>query len=235
MQLEVLIYLAIVLKLMRFNILTIFPNFFDSFLSESLIKKAIDKKLLKFGVYDLRKWTTDKHHKVDNKPYGGGAGMLMMAEPIVKALKVIKKKNAKAKVILLSPAGKQFTGALAQKLSKCKKIIFICGRYEGIDARVEKLVDEKISIGPYILNGGEIGAMVIMEAVTRFIPGFLGNKESLKEETNLIANKIVKEYPQYTRPEVLEINGKKSKVPKVLLSGNHYKIKEWRNKRRIMR
>jgi len=230
---------------MRFDIITIFPKLFDSFLNESLIKKSAEKKLNTFFVHDLRQWAKGKHKQVDDRPYGGGPGMLMMAEPIAKAIKALKHKNIKilkqkdkknkkyknTKIILLSPAGKQFTGELAKKLAQTERLIFICGRYEGVDARIEKLVDEKISLGPYVLNGGELPAMVIIEAVARLLPGFVGNQESLKEETCLIEKKIKKEYPQYTRPVVLEIAGRKYRVPKILLSGDHKKIIEWRDKR----
>ncbi|PIT89744.1 tRNA (guanosine(37)-N1)-methyltransferase TrmD [Candidatus Kuenenbacteria bacterium CG10_big_fil_rev_8_21_14_0_10_36_11] len=227
---------------MRFDIITIFPKLFDSFLNESLIKKSAEKRLNTFFVHDLRQWAKGIHKQVDDRPYGGGPGMLMMAEPIVKAIKALKHKNIKTlkqknkkykntKIILLSPAGKQFTGELAKKLSQTERLIFICGRYEGVDARIEKLVDEKISLGPYVLNGGELPAMVIIEAVARLLSGFVGNQESLKEETCLIEKKIKKEYPQYTRPEVLEIAGRKYRVPKILLSGDHKKIIEWRDKR----
>jgi tRNA (guanine37-N1)-methyltransferase len=212
---------------MRFDIITIFPNFFDSFLNESLIKKSVDKKINKFFVHNLRKWAKGKHNQVDDRPFGGGAGMLMMAEPILKAIKKVKKKKGTL-TILLSPAGKQFNQKMAEKFSKYDQIIFICGRYEGIDARVEKFIDDKISIGPFVLNGGEVASMVIMEAVARLQPGFVGNKNSLLEES---FNDDKKEYPQYTRPEVLVVNNKKLKVPPVLLSGNHKKIKEWREKR----
>jgi tRNA (guanine37-N1)-methyltransferase len=214
---------------MRFDIITIFPKFFDSFLNESLIKKSVEKKLNAFFVHDLRKWAEGKHKKVDDRPFGGGAGMVLMAAPVIAALKEIKvlKTKNKSKIILLSPAGRQFDQKMAEKFSKYKQLIFICGRYEGIDARVEKFVDEKVSIGPYVLNGGEVAAMVIMEAVARLQPGFVGNTESLKEES---FNDNKKEYPQYTRPEVLAVNNKKMKVPPVLLSGDHQKIKEWRSK-----
>lgn len=228
---------------MRFDIITIFPKLFDSFLNESLIKKSVEKKLNAFFVHDLRKWAEGKHKKVDDRPFGGGAGMVLMAEPIIKAVTEIKKqeyKNTEKKektrktkkegglVILLSPAGKQFDQKMAEKFSKYNQLIFVCGRYEGIDARVEKFIDEKVSIGPYVLNGGEVASMVIMEAVARLRPGFLGNRESLKEESH---NNNKKEYPQYTRPEVLTVNNKKMKVPPVLLSGDHQKIKEWREKK----
>lgn len=218
---------------MYFDIITIFPRLFDSFLNESLIRKSIEKKLNTICIHDLRQWTTDKHKKVDDRPYGGGAGMLMMAEPIIKALDYIKskKKVKKNRVVLLSPTGRQLDESLAKKLAMQERIIFICGRYEGIDARIDKLVDEKISIGPYILNGGELGAMVTIETISRFIPGFLGNYESLAEETKFLDDQPFKEYPQYTKPEILKINNKKYRVPKILLSGDHKKIKEWRNRK----
>ena len=220
---------------MKFNILTIFPNIFDSYFSESILKKAQDKKLININIVNIRNFANDKHKTVDDSPYGGGAGMIMKVEPIYKALQSLKKKNSKKrKIILLTPAGKQFDQATAKKYSKLDELIFICGRYEGIDARVEKFVDEKISVGPYILNGGEIGAIAIIEAVSRLIPKVLGSKKSLEEETFSYLPKSKKnfvEYPQYTRPEIFEINKKKYRAPKILLSGNHKKIAEWKNKK----
>ncbi|MCD4705916.1 tRNA (guanosine(37)-N1)-methyltransferase TrmD [bacterium] len=219
---------------MKFNILTIFPNIFDSYFSESILKKAKDKKLININIVNIRNFANDKRKTVDDSPYGGGTGMIMKVEPIYKALKSLKKKNQKRKVILLTPAGKQFNQKMAKRYSKLDELTFICGRYEGIDARVENFVDEKISIGPYILNGGEIGAITIIETVSRLIPKVLGNKKSLQEETFSIEKKSKKsfiEYPQYTRPEILKIDKKKCRVPKILLSGNHKKIMEWKNKK----
>ncbi|MBT4277384.1 tRNA (guanosine(37)-N1)-methyltransferase TrmD [Candidatus Falkowbacteria bacterium] len=212
---------------MKFNILTIFPRLFDSFLQESLIKKSIDKKLIDFNVVNIRDFTVDKHKTVDDTSYGGGPGMVMKIEPIYKALKSIKKKK-KSKIILLTPAGKQFNQNMAQEFSKLDELIFVCGRYEGIDARIDNFIDEKISIGSYVLNGGEIAAQVIIESVFRLIPGTLGNIKSLEEETFSITSNTNFEYPQYTRPEVFEVGNKKHKVPKILLSGDHKKIKEYR-------
>lgn len=226
---------------MQFDIITIFPNLFDSFLNESLMKKSLDKKLNKICVHDLRKWSKGKHKQVDDRPYGGGAGMVLMAEPILNAVKEIKKKNLsrhgvtskKTKVILLAPSGKQLNEKLVKNFSKKdENLILICGRYEGFDSRIEKIVDEKISVGPYVLSGGELPAMILIESVSRFIPEFLSNPESLQEETSIKDNKKNIQYPQYTRPEVLTINNKKYSVPKILLSGNHKEIKEWRNKNR---
>jgi tRNA (guanine-N1)-methyltransferase len=217
---------------MHFDIITIFPHLFDSFLNESLIKKSIQKKLNNFCVHDLRQCAVNDYGQVDERPYGGGPGMILMAEPILKTLNKIKAKNKKnkkkkSKIVLLSPAGKQFDQKMAERFSQLDQLIFICGRYEGCDARVEKFIDEKVSVGPYVLSGGELPAMTIMEAVARLIPGYLGNPESLKNETHQ-NNK--KEYPQYTRPEILTVAEKKYRVPKILLSGHHQKIKDWQAK-----
>jgi tRNA (guanine37-N1)-methyltransferase len=209
---------------MQFDIITIFPNIFDSYFKESLIKKAIDKKLIKINIHNLRDFTNDERKTVDDRPYGGGLGMVLMVEPIYKALKKIKKKNSR--VILFTPRGKTFNQKKANNLKKYDQIIFICGRYEGIDERVKKLVDEEISIGEYDLMGGEIPAMIVIETISRLIPNVIGKQELLKER--ITKSKGFIEYPQYTRPEVFN----KWKVPKVLLSGNHKKIGEWRDKRK---
>lgn len=209
---------------MRIDIITIFPSLFDSFLSESLIKKACDKKIISFHVHNLRDFTSDKHRTVDDRPYGGGAGMLLKIEPLVKAIRSIRK-TQKSRIILLSPAGTQFTQKKAAIFTKkYNHLIFICGRYEGFDARIKQYVDEELSIGPYVLNGGEVAAMAVAEAVFRLLPGALGNKESLTEESH--SKEGYGEYPQYTRPEIFQ----KKSVPKILLSGDHKKIQEWRKK-----
>ncbi|MFH1226097.1 MAG: tRNA (guanosine(37)-N1)-methyltransferase TrmD [bacterium] len=208
--------------MIQFDILTIFPKIFDSYLNESILKRAQKKKLIKIKIHDIRKQTTDKRQTVDGKPYGGGPGMILKIEPIYKTLKKVKRKN-KNKTILLSPTGKKFDQKIAQRYAKLNQLILICGRYEGIDARVDKLVDEKISIGDYVLTGGELPAMAIIDAVSRLKPKALGNPESLTEET-FNSNQI--EYPQYTRPE----NFKGWQTPKILLSGNHQKIRNWRQK-----
>lgn len=214
-----------------FHILTIFPKIFDSFLSESFIKKAQEKKLIKIKIYNLRDYTTDKHKSVDDKPYGGGLGMVLRIEPIWKAIEEIKSKikNQKSKIILFSPRGKQFSQSLAQSLLKYKNLILICGRYEGVDERVAKYIaDLNLSIGPYDLMGGELPAMITIETITRLIPGVIGKPQFLKERK---LKKGFVEYPQYTRPEIFEPKkGIRWKVPKVLLSGNHKKIAEWREK-----
>ena len=210
---------------MQFDILTIFPDIFDSYINESILKRAQKKRLIKIKTHNLRNVVHDRHRTVDDRSFSGGPGMLLKIEPIYKTLKKIKR-TKKAKVILLDPAGKQFSQPLAQKFSKLDQLIFICGRYEGIDARIDKFIDEKISTGPYVLSGGEIPALTIIEAVARLIPGVVGKQESLSEETHSTQNYI--EYPQYTRPEVFSYKEKgrikKLGVPKILLSGNHKDI-----------
>jgi tRNA (guanine37-N1)-methyltransferase len=178
--------------------------------------RGVKSGALKFAVHQLRKWTTDKHNTVDDKPFGGGPGMVMKVEPFDKALKSLKLKK-KTRVILTSAQGKPFTQADAMRLAKYDRLVFLCGRYEGVDERVAKhLVDEEFSIGDYVLTGGELPALVMSDAIARHIPGVLGKGESLEE--------VHGSFPQYTRPEVY----KKWKVPDVLLSGNHKKIEEWR-------
>ena len=202
--------------MIKFEVVTIFPNIFSGFLSESLLAKAQAKKLISIKTHYLRKWTTDRHQTIDGKPYGGGPGLVFKVEPIYKAIKAIKPKK-KSKVILFSPRGKKFTNELAKKWSKLDQLILICGRYEGVDERVaEHLVDELISIGDYVLNGGEVAAMAIIESVSRQLPGFMHDGESSAKD----------DHAQYTRPEIF----KKWRVPKVLLSGDHKKIEEWRRR-----
>ncbi|MFC1612717.1 tRNA (guanosine(37)-N1)-methyltransferase TrmD [Patescibacteria group bacterium] len=213
---------------MTYYILTIFPDIFASYVNESILKRAQEKRIIKIKPINFRDYTADKHKTVDDKPYGGGTGMVMKVDPIYKALKNLKRLNGKSRIILLTPQGKKFSHKIAQRLSKYENVVFVCGRYEGIDARVEKFVDEKISIGDYVVTGGELPAMVMIDSITRLLPGVLGNKNSIKEESHSSVGMI--EYPQYTRPEVFEADGKKIKVPKVLLSGDHKKIAEWRGK-----
>ncbi len=224
---------------MRFDIITIFPSLFDSYLKESLIEKASSKELIEVRVHDLRKWTKNSHRTVDDKPFGGGSGMVMKIEPIYRAVSHLKEKFAQergfqkneeiTKTILFTPRGKKFNQKKANSFSSLQHIIMICGRYEGIDERVAKYIaDEKISIGNYVLMGGELPAMVLVESVSRLIPGVVGKDDFLKER---MKKEGFLEYPQYTRPESFEIEGKERKVPPVLLQGNHGKIKEWRKKK----
>ena len=216
--------------MLTFDIITIFPEIFDSYLKESLISRAQKKKLIKIRIHNLRQWTTDRHQTVDDRPFGGGLGMVMKVEPIYKAVKSLseKRKTKSEKVILFTPRGKKFDQKMAQRFSKLKHLIFICGRYEGVDERVAKnLADEEISIGDYVLMGGEVPAMAVIETVARLIPGVLGKPQFLKERVT--RDKGFIEYAEYTRPEVFQPKkGKKWRVPKVLLSGNHKKISRWK-------
>jgi tRNA (guanine37-N1)-methyltransferase len=218
--------------MLKFDIITIFPGIFDSYLKESFIKKAREKRLIKIKVHNLRDFTDDKRRTVDERPFGGGLGMVLKIEPIYKAVKKIKKsrKSEKAKIILFTPRGKKFDQKTAYKLSKSDRIIMICGRYEGVDERAAKhLADLELSIGDYDLMGGELPAMVVMESTVRLLPGVLGKPELLKERISKGRGFV--EYPQYTRPEVFSPGkGIKWGTPKVLLSGSHKKIKEWREK-----
>jgi tRNA (guanine37-N1)-methyltransferase len=217
--------------MLTFDIITIFPEIFDSYLKESLIARAQKKKLIKINVHNLRKWTANRHKTVDDRPFGGGLGMVMKVEPTYKAVKEIKKSaSRRTKVILFTPRGKKFNQKTACQLSKLNQLIMICGRYEGVDERVAKhLADLELSIGPYDLMGGELPAMIVIETIARLIPGILGKAKILKER--ITKDKGFIEYPQYTRPEVFSPKkGVKWKVPKVLLSGNHKEIERWRKK-----
>jgi tRNA (guanine37-N1)-methyltransferase len=214
---------------MKIDIITLFPNMFKGPFEESILRRAQDKSLLEIKIHNLRDWALDRHKSVDDRPYGGGAGMIIRVDVIDRALQDLKQKakNKKIKTILLDATGKTFNQKMAEKLSKEKNLILISGHYEGVDHRVhEHLVDEVISIGNYVLTGGELPAMVITDAVSRLIPGVL-DPESLKEES-FSKSKTNLEYPQYTRPE--EYKG--WKVPEVLLSGNHAEIEKWRAKKR---
>ncbi|MDO8529463.1 MAG: tRNA (guanosine(37)-N1)-methyltransferase TrmD [bacterium] len=232
---------------MVFHIITIFPKIFDSYFGESIIKRACEKKLINISVVNLRDFASDKHKTVDDTPFGGGAGMILKIEPICKAIEALKSQipNSKTHIVLFSAKGKRYTQADAKRLAKYGNLIFICGRYEGVDERAAKhIADEEISIGDYVLSGGEIPAMVLLDSISRLIPGVLGNPDSLKDESfNKTRNpsppwrdpavagqpatcNTILEYPQYTRPEIFN----NWKVPKVLLSGNHKEIESWKIK-----
>ena len=242
---------------MKFSVVTIFPELIRDYCNESILERAQKKNLIEVNAMNLRDFATDKHKTVDDSPYGGGPGMVMRPDVIARALGslgVLKKNHERRKekkrcVILLSPRGKQFDQRMAEQFAKLDELVLISGRYEGIDQRVhDHMIDEEISIGPYVLAGGELGALVILEAVARLIPGVLGNEESLLEETHGrhsgakrsvaiessmdpiglatrgLQDDRIKEYPQYTRPEIFN----KWKVPEILLSGDHKKIAAWR-------
>ncbi|MEX2013447.1 MAG: tRNA (guanosine(37)-N1)-methyltransferase TrmD [Parcubacteria group bacterium] len=214
---------------MRFDIVTIFPKLFNSFKEEALIARAQKKNIVSINLHNLRDFADDKRRTVDDRPYGGGVGMVLMFEPIYRAVKKIKLNSLKKKtrVIVFSPKGKKFNQAMARKWSKYDQLVMICGRYEGIDERVLKSIgDEEISIGDYVLFGGEVPAMVVMEAVTRLLPGAIAKQDSLKDESFKIPGFL--EYPHFTRPETILIDDKKLKVPKVLLSGNRAQIEKWK-------
>ena len=224
---------------MTFHIITLFPEVIENYLHSSILGRAEKKEIIKFNLINLRPFGLGKHKKVDEKPYGGGSGMVLMSEPILKAVDSIRKKlKKKTKVIVFSAKGKQFNQRMAYDWSKkYEDIVMISGRYEGIDERVKSILKaEEISIGHYILTDGDVAAMVVASAVGRLVPGAI-KLESLAEEShwNLLLKKEKEipendglEYPHYTRPEILAYKGKKYRVPKVLLSGNHKEIKEWR-------
>ena len=210
---------------MTFHIITIFPKLFESYLNDSIMRRAIESKKITVKFYNPRDFTKNKHKKVDDTPYGGGPGMVMMADPIIRAYKKARGRSEKKKfkTIILSPGGEDFTTAYAKKSAKSyTDMIIICGRYEGIDSRVKKITKaQEVSIGNYVLTGGELAAMVMIDSISRQLDGVLGNKASL-EETRVSSHEM------YTRPEVYEYQGKKYKVPKVLTSGDHKKIEEWK-------
>jgi tRNA (guanine37-N1)-methyltransferase len=215
---------------MRIDIISIFPKMFSAVLDESIIKRAQAKGKVKIFTHDLRDYTLDKHHKVDDRPFGGGSGMVLQVEPIFRAVQAIRKEiKGKARVILLCPQGKRLNQAYAKKLSGCRNLIFICGHYEGVDERVRQyLADEDVSIGDYVLTGGELAAMVLIDSLVRLIPGVLGDKNSLNFESfegNLL------EYPQYSRPAKF----KNWEVPEVLLCGDHNRINAWRKQQALKR
>lgn len=207
---------------MRFDIITIFPEMFNSVLGTSILKRAIEDKKIEVNFLNPRDYTTDKHKTVDDTPYGGGPGMVMKVEPLAKAIQTVQGDD-KARVILLSAKGERFTQQKAKQLAEeYGQLVLVCGHYEGVDERVLNYVDEELSIGDYVMTGGELGVMVILDTVSRLVPGVLGDESSLKDESHSTPGYI--EYPQYTRPEKFE----GQRVPDVLLSGNHQAIEKWR-------
>jgi tRNA (guanine37-N1)-methyltransferase len=219
---------------MHFHIVTLFPKAFSSYLGESILKRAIEDRKIKVSFYNPRDFVKDKLKRVDRPPYAGGPGMVIQAEPVIKAIESALKqvatrlpaKQLKAKIIFLSPSGKQFDNGFASKIArKYSDLIIICGRYEGIDARVKKVFKmDELSIGPFVLTGGELPAMIILDVISRQVPGVLGNFDSL-EERRVSTSEV------YTRPEVFSYKSKSYRVPKILLSGHQAKIEEWKRKR----
>jgi tRNA (guanine37-N1)-methyltransferase len=213
---------------MRIDVLTLFPEMFQGIFDSGIMKRATEQKLVSIGVHNIRDYTHDKHHTADDYPYGGGAGMVLKPEPIFEAVESIDKKEG-TPIILLSPQGRLFTQMVAQELAQNSQLVLICGHYEGVDERVrEHLASDEISIGDYVLSGGELAAMVVMESVFRLVPGVLGSEESPLDDSHVGG---LLEYPHYTRPP--EYRG--WEVPEVLLSGNHAQIKSWRREQAIRR
>jgi tRNA (guanine37-N1)-methyltransferase len=212
----------------RIDVLTLFPEMFQGIFDLGIMKRAIEQKLVSLGVHNIRDYSHDKHHTVDDYPYGGGAGMVLKPEPIFEAVEAIDKKEG-TPIILLSPQGRLFTQGVAQELAGHSQLVIICGRYEGVDERVrEHLASDEISIGDYVLSGGELAAMVIIESIFRLVPGVLGSEESPLDDSHVGG---LLEYPHYTRPP--EYRG--WPVPEVLLSGNHAEIRRWRREQSIRR
>lgn len=229
-------------ELMKISIITLFPDFIEQYTKFGIIARAIKSRVVKFGSVDLRQFGLDKRKTVDNRPYGGGLGMVLRPDVVIKAITKTRGRTTATsqkttRVILLSPQGKVFNQAHARRLAKYESLVFVSGRYEGFDERVRRFVDEELSVGDYVLMGGELPSLVISEAVLRLIPGVLGKDESADNESFAVdSNKqVLLEYPQYTKPEVLEVNGKKLRVPKVLLTGHHANVAAWRKEESIKR
>lgn len=213
---------------MKIHIITLFPDMFEPVFNTSMLLKAQKLKLVEYKLVNLRGFGIGKHKTVDDVPYGGGAGMVLKPEPVFKAVEMIKKTDKHSKVVMMSPRGKQYTQRLANTLSKEEGLIILCGHYEGFDERIYDIIDYEISIGDYVLTGGEIPAMVVTDSVTRLIPGVLGDDQSNKDES---FSSGILEYPQYTRPEMY----KGKKVPEVLRSGDHAAISKWRKENALIK
>lgn len=207
---------------------------FSSYLNEGILKRALDNKIIDFTAHDLRNWSTDNYKSVDDTPYGGGVGMIMRVDILHSALEEVKQKyqtpSEKRKIVLLSASGTTWNQQLAKEYSQLEEVIFICGRFEGVDARISNFIDEEISIGDYVLTGGELPAMIITDSITRLLSGALGKDESSLDESHSEVG--VLEYPQYTKPAIFETDGKQYIVPEVLTSGNHAEINKWRKENR---
>ncbi len=214
---------------MRFDILTLFPSMFEGPLTESILKRAQERGLLSVHLHNIRDYATDKHRTVDDTPYGGGGGMVMQAPPLVAAIEDVRGQDADAPVILLTPQGRVFTQSVARELAQHERLILVCGRYEGVDERVRALaITDEISVGDFVLTGGELAAMIIVDAVARLIPGVLGARWAAEEDSHAMG---LLEYPHYTRPP--EFRG--LRVPNVLLSGDHGAVERWRREQAICR
>lgn len=217
---------------MRFDVLTLFPAIFDGFVSHSLLKKALDRGLLSVHLHDIRQWSNDKHNKVDDRPYGGGPGMVLRVAPVVECTEAVQAMTEPpGKLILLSPQGRKLDQPLVEELAREPRLVLLCGRYEGFDQRVSDILQpEEISLGDYILNGGEVAAMAIIEAVSRLIPGVIGDDDSPAFDSFSSGNRLL-DFAQYTRPR--EYRG--HTVPEVLLSGNHDEVVRWRQEQSLQK
>lgn len=219
-------------KQIKITVLTLFPDFIQSYLKFGIIKRAIKNRILKFEALNLRNHSSDKRGTVDDRPYGGGLGMVLRPDVMIKAIQKIRSRSKAARIILLTPQGEVFNQKHARRLAGYRQLVFISGRYEGFDERIRKFVDEELSVGDYILMGGELPALAVTEAVLRLIPGVLGKDDSAEAES---FSEGILEYPQYTKPEVLKIGKRTLRVPKVLLTGHHANINAWRYKEAIKR
>ncbi|HUK36426.1 MAG TPA: tRNA (guanosine(37)-N1)-methyltransferase TrmD [Vicinamibacterales bacterium] len=214
---------------MTFDIVTIFPAMIEAALAEGVVGRAVERRLIEVAIHDLRDFTTDRHRSVDDVPYGGGPGMVMKSEPIFKALDAIEaRRGAVPRVLLTSPQGTLFTQAAAEQLSREEHVVLLCGRYEGVDERVRSRVHEEVSIGDYVVSGGELPALVVVDAVARWVPGVVGDDQSVAEDS---FSRGLLDFPHYTRPAVVGSD----RVPDVLLSGNHAEIRRWRKRESIAR
>jgi len=216
---------------MRFDVLTLFPDLFQGYLSQSILKLAIERGLVSIHLWNIRDWATGKHKSVDDRPFGGGPGMVLMPEPVFAAVEEVQGKDAEpGLLVLLTPGGERLTQKVVQDLAGQKRLLLLCGRYEGFDERIRLgLQPREISIGDFICNGGEVPAMVVIDTVVRYVPGVLGDADSVKEESHSIPGRL--EYPQYTRPRVF----RDMSVPEILLSGNHEAIAQWRKEQAELR
>ena len=214
---------------MQFDIFTLFPEVFKPYLDASILQRAIKNQLLEVRLHDIRGWAPDKHHITDDTPYGGGGGMVMKPEPVFAAVEEILGKDRSVPLVLLTPQGRPYTHAIAQEFAKMPRLALLCGHYEGVDERIrEHLVSDEISIGDYVLTGGELPAMILIDSIARFLPGVLGDPDGAMDDSFACG---MLEYPQYTRPE--DFRG--WKVPEVLLSGNHAQIARWRKEQAVLR
>jgi tRNA (guanine37-N1)-methyltransferase len=216
---------------MRFDVLTLFPEIFQGYLTQSLLKLAIDKGLVEIHLWNIRDWARGKHRSVDDRPFGGGPGMVIMPEPVFDAVEAVRAKSPEpGLLVLLTPAGERLTQPLVRELAGCRRLLLLCGRYEGFDERIRLgLKPREVSVGDFVCNGGEVPAMVVIDAVIRYVPGVLGDPESVTEESHSETGRL--EYPQYTRPRVF----RGMEVPEVLLSGNHQAVAKWRLEQSLAR